>query len=324
MGPHEHQHSHSGAHQYVRSFRANRKALRIAIGVTATIMVVEAVGGFLSNSLALLSDAGHMLTDVLALVLSLVALQFATRPPSDKKTYGFYRMEILAALVNGTTLILICVYILYEAYARLRVSAFVDSRTMLIVATVGLLANGVAALAMMRSSGESLNIRGAYLHILGDALSSFGVIIGGLIIFWTGWYVVDTVISVIICLVIFRGAFVLVKESVNILLEAVPKDVDFQQIQEDLRSIPGIRDMHDVHVWTITSGIHAMSAHILVDDTLVSRTGEILRQIQQLLQEQYRISHTTIQLECENCQEGFYCDMDRICAAVGRTQLPKH
>jgi len=311
-----------GPLQHVRSFEKSRKALWIAIGVTGAVMVVEFIGGILANSLALLSDAGHMLTDIMSLLLSLIALQLAMRPPSPTKTYGLYRMEILAALINGSTLILISVYILYEAYHRIGSSEVVQSRIMLLVAAVGLVANGIAAWAMMRTNKKSLNIRGAYLHILGDALSSLGVIVGGLIIFFTGWYVVDPIISVLICLVILRGSFVLVKDSVNILLEAVPKDVDLGEVQKALKSIAGVKDLHHVHVWTITSGIHAMSAHILVGDIQMRQAGQILQEINQLLSERYRIPHTTIQFECENCEEGFYCNMDRECVAV--TEMHSH
>ena len=312
------------ADENIRSLEANRKALRVAIGITAIVMVVEVVGGFLANSLALLSDAGHMLADVMALLLSLIALQLAMRPPSLTKTFGLYRMEILAALINGTTLILIAVYILYEAYQRFRSSVVVESRTMLLVATVGLVANGLAAWAMMRAGKESLNIRGAYLHIWGDALSSLGVITGGLVIFFTGWYVVDPIISVGICLVILRGAFVLVKDSVNILLEAVPKEVDLEEVQRALKSIPAVKDLHHVHLWTITSGIHALSAHVLVGDIQMSRTGQILQEVNRLLREKFRIHHTTIQFECENCQEGFYCNMERECGPKTNTRSHVH
>jgi len=283
-------------------------------------MVVEAVGGFLANSLALLSDAGHMLTDVMALLLSLFALQLATRPLSSTRTYGFYRMEILAALVNGTALIFISGFILYEAYQRFAVPQVVETGIMLPVAMIGLVANGVAALVMVRSSKESLNIRGAYLHILGDALSSLGVIVGGIIIYFTEWFVVDPIISAIICMVILRGAYILVRDSVNILLEAVPKEVDLEELQRALRTIPGVNDLHHVHLWTITSGRHALSAHVLLDDVMLSRAGEILVDINQLLRDKFRISHTTIQFECQNCEEGFTCNMDRAYVATTRTR----
>jgi cobalt-zinc-cadmium efflux system protein len=300
----------------VRSFDQNRKALWLAMGITASVMIVEAVGGFLSNSLALLSDAGHMLADAMSLLLSLIALRLTLRPPSPTKTFGLYRMEILAALANGTTLILIAFYILYEAYRRFGAPEIVQSRIMLFIAIIGLLANGLAAWAMKRVSKESLNIRGAYLHILGDALSSVGVIAGGLVIYFSDWYLIDPIISAGICVVILRGAFVLVKDAVNILLEAVPKNVDLEEVTRALHSISGVKDLHHLHLWTITSGIHALSAHILVGDIQISRTGQILREVNRLLEEKFQIFHTTIQFECENCQEGFYCNMERECLPV--------
>jgi cobalt-zinc-cadmium efflux system protein len=300
----------------VHSYEENRRALWIAIGITVAVMGLEFLGGILSNSLALFSDAGHMLTDGMSLGLSLVALQLATRPPSATKTYGLYRMEILAALINGTTLILVSMFILYQAYQRFQTPEVVKSYIMLWVALLGLVANGIAAWAMTRTSKESLNLRGAYLHILGDALSSLGVVAAGLVIYFTGWYMVDPILSVIISLVILRGAFVLVKDSTNILLEAVPKDVDLGEVERVVRSIPGVKDLHHVHLWTITSGRHALSAHVLVGDIQLSRTGSILQEINRILMERYRIFHSTIQFECENCQGGFYCNMDRVCVAV--------
>jgi cobalt-zinc-cadmium efflux system protein len=319
-------HLHSpGTHSETNNaFRANRRALLTAMGVTVGIMLLEAVGGFLANSLALLSDAGHMLTDVLALGLSLVALQFTTRPASSTKTYGFYRMEILAALINGGSLLLICAFILFEAYKRFKAPEVVDTPTMLAVASIGLVANVVAAAAMVRRSQESLNLRGAYLHILGDALSSVGVILGGVLIMLTGWQVLDPIISALICVVILKGAVRLVRESVHILLEAVPRDLDLVEIQEELRKIRGVKDLHDVHLWTISSGIYAMSAHVLVDDILMSSTGEILQGINRLLRTHYGIEHTTIQFECENCEEGFYCDIQAGCVGVTRRDRTGH
>lgn len=319
-------HLHSpGTHPETNhAFRANRRALLIAIGVTAGIMLLEAVGGFIANSLALLSDAGHMLTDVLALSLSLIALQFTARPASSTKTYGFYRMEILAALVNGTSLLLICALILFEAYKRFKAPEAVDTSNMLIVASIGLAANLAAASVMVKRSRESLNLKGAYLHILGDALSSLGVIVGGLLIMFTGWQILDPLISVLICMVILKGSMRLVRESVHILLEAVPKDLDLPEIQRGLREIRGVKDLHDVHLWTISSGIYAMSAHVLVDDILMSHTGEILQEINRLLRSHYGIEHTTIQFECESCEEGFYCDLQAGCVAVTRREREFH
>jgi cobalt-zinc-cadmium efflux system protein len=320
MTAHEHEFHSPGGHNH--NFGRNRKALLIAAGITGVIMFVEFGGGYLSNSLALMSDAGHMLTDIMSLFLSLFALKLATRSPSSTRTYGLYRMEILAALINGSTLILLAVYIVYEAYLRFTAPQVVRSGIMLLVATIGLVANGAAALAMRRSSRENLNIRGAYLHILGDALSSVGVIVAGLLILFFQWYLVDPIISVAISLLILRGAFLLLKDSANILLDAVPEEVDLEKVQESLKTIAGVKDLHHVHLRTIASGIYALSAHVLIDDIQMSHTGQIIQDINRLLAEKYRISHTTIQLECENCAEGFVCSMDKVCVAL--TQSHNH
>ena len=319
MDEHEH-HGDEGllAGPHFHGFERNRKALLIAIGITGVIMFVEFIGGYLANSLALMSDAGHMLTDIMSLFLSLIALRLATRTPSSTRTYGLYRMEILAALINGTTLILLSAFIIYEAYERFTSPQAIDSKTMLLIATIGLVANGIAAWAMRRSSKDNLNIRGAYLHILGDAMSSIGVIFGGLIIYFEKWYLVDPIISVLICLVILRGAFALVKDSANILLDAAPKGIDLNEVQRSLKTIAGVKDLHHVHSRTIGSGIYALSAHVLIEDMLMSNTGQIIQEINHLLAEKYRISHTTIQLECENCTEGFVCSMDKVCVAVSQ------
>ena len=310
--------------EHAHGFERNRKALLIAVGITGLIMFVEFIGGYVANSPALMSDAGHMLTDIMSLFLSLVALQLATRTPSSTRTYGLYRMEILAALINGTTLILLSAFIIYEAYERFTSPQAVNSKTMLLIATIGLFANGIAAWAVRRSSKDNLNIRGAYLHILGDAMSSVGVILGGLIIYFAEWDVVDPIISVLICLVILRGAFLLVKDSANILLDATPKGIDLEEVQRSLKTIAGVKDLHHVHLRTIASGLHALSAHVLIDDMMMSNTGQIIREINRLLAEKHRISHTTIQLECENCTEGFVCGMDKVCVAVSQAHGHGH
>lgn len=311
-------------HHHQRSIDANRKAVLGAIFITGTIMVAEAVGGWLSGSLALISDAGHMLTDVLALGLSLLAIHFAAKPTSSTRTYGFYRMEILAALINGSALVLLSFYLLYEAYLRLKSPPEVDSALMLVVAGIGLLANLAAAAVMMKQSKESLNLRGAYLHIISDALSSVGVLIGGAIILWTKWYVVDPIISILICMVIVRGAIIIVRDAVNILLEAVPRDLDLDEIRQTLLSISGVKDVHHFHIWTITSGLHAMSAHVIVDDIPISRAGQILQEINEILKHRYGIVHTTLQVECDTCQEGYVCSLDDICLAVTKRQEHEH
>lgn len=293
------------------SSQKRRRALWWAIGITASVMVAEFAGGLWANSLALLSDAGHMLTDLLALLLSLFALQLAMRPPSSTKTFGLYRMEILAALINGATLILISLFIIYEAYHRFQESIVVESRIMLLVALLGLGANGAAGIILMRQSQESLNLRGAYLHVLGDALSSAGVILGGVLIYFTNWYIIDPIVSIGICLVILRGAFLIIKEAVNILMEAVPKDINLSNVQEALRAIPGVRDLHHLHIWTIGSGIHALSAHVLIGNIQMRNTDQILKEINKTLQKKFRIVHSTIQFECDDCQESFSCHFYR-------------
>lgn len=300
-------HNHNHNHAYKKS----RRALWWAIVLTGSIMVVEFVGGWWANSLALMSDAGHMLTDLVALLLSLFALQLAMRPPSASKTFGLYRMEILAALINGASLILISVYIFYEAYQRWQNPQVVESSLMLLIAFLGLLANGLAGLILMRQSQGNLNLRGAYLHILGDALSSLGVILAGVIIYFTNYYFIDPLISIAICLLILRGAFFLVKDAVNILLEAVPQNMNLANVQEALLAIPGVKSLHHLHVWTISSGRHAMSAHVLVGDMQTRSTDQILKEINQTLQERFQIAHSTIQFECEDCQEGWTCHFDR-------------
>lgn len=298
-------------HNHNHSYKESRVALWWAIGLTASVMVVEFLGGWWANSLALMSDAGHMLTDLMALLLSFFALQLAMRPPTATKTFGLYRMEILAALINGVALILISGYIFYEAYQRWQKPPVVESNLMLLIAFLGLVANGLAGLILMRQSQKNLNLRGAYLHILGDALSSVGVILAGVIIHFTDWYTIDALISIVISLVILRGAFFLVKDAVNILLEAVPENINLTNVQEALLAIPGVKSLHHLHVWTISSGRHALSAHVLVGDMQTRSTDQILKEINQTLQERFQITHSTIQFECEDCQEDFVCHFDR-------------
>jgi cobalt-zinc-cadmium efflux system protein len=215
---HGHEHSHGHGHDTVRSFSGGQRDLLIALSITVLMMFVEVVGGLLSNSLALLSDAGHMFTDNLALVLSFFAMRFATLPATDRKTFGFYRLEILAALLNGIVLVLLSLYIMYEAYLRILHPQPVQGGLMLVIAIIGLIANVAGAFFLFKHSHSNLNIRGAYLHIVGDALSSVGVVIGGGVIIYTDWYLIDPILSIVISLVIIYGSWNLVKESVNILL----------------------------------------------------------------------------------------------------------
>ena len=294
-------------HDHHPSASDNQRRLLIALAITGVMTVVELVGGLLSNSLALLGDAGHMFTDTLALGLSVVAVGLARRPASQTRTYGFHRAEVLAALANGTILVLICGYIFYEAYQRFVDPPEVRGSLMLAVAAVGLLANLVGILILRSAGRDNLNVRGAFLHMWGDTISSVGVIVGGVIILATGWTMVDPIISIFIGLLILRGAVKLVLESSDILLEAVPKHLDVTQISNALREIEGVRDVHDVHLWTIASGIYALSCHLVIEDRMVSGSSQIVETVNQALSQKFGIGHSTLQLECEECENSPVC-----------------
>jgi cobalt-zinc-cadmium efflux system protein len=299
-------------HQPVKSdnsrYSSTQRNLLIVLSITAVVMIAEIIGGLLANSLALLSDAGHMLTDILALGLSIVAMRFAQRPPTASKTFGFYRLEILAAFFNGMLLFFISFYIFYEAYHRLAHPEEIKGLVMLVVAAIGILANGAGIVILKKSGLRNLNVRSAFFHIVGDTISSGGVIVGGLLILYTGWYLVDSLIGVFIGILILRGAYSLLRESIDIFLEATPKDINVEKMLDDLRKIEGVKEIHHLHLWTITSGIYAMSAHVLIEDLLVSRSAQILQEIERLLQGRYGMEHTTIQFESESCGDDLLKD----------------
>jgi cobalt-zinc-cadmium efflux system protein len=294
-------HVHEPARSENRAYAPTLRNMLAVLLITAGIMVAEIVGGLLANSLALLSDAGHMLTDILALGMSLAAMRFAQRPPTSSKTFGLYRLEILAAFFNGMLLLFISFYIFYEAYHRLVEPREIKGLFMLGVAVIGLLANGVGILILRKSALKNLNVKSAFFHVVGDTISSGGVILGGLVIIYTGWYMIDSLIGIFIGLLILRGAYGLVKESIDIFLEATPKEIDMDKMVDDLLRIEGVKDVHHLHLWTITSGIYAMSAHVLIDDLLISKSNRILDEIERLLRAKYSMEHTTIQFESESC-----------------------
>jgi cobalt-zinc-cadmium efflux system protein len=297
-------------HEHSTHRLAERRGLTLAIVFTGTILLAEIIGGILTNSLALLADAGHMLVDVASLVMSFLALTFALKPPSKERTFGFHRLEILAALANGVTLILICLYIFYEAYRRILTPRPVQGPGMLAIAFIGLVAN-VAAI-MVLEKGESLNVRSAFLHVLGDTLSSVGIIVGGLVMLVTGWYIIDSIISVLIALIILVSAYRVTMEAINVLLEATPRGIDLQEVVDAVQKVEGVRDIHDVHIWSITSGLHALSAHLLIDDQLTSCSVDIVERVKYLLKRDFGIAHTTLQCECEHCANGeMVCVLDR-------------
>jgi len=297
-----------GSHSLINT---NQRRLLVALSITGLMTIVELAGGLISNSLALIGDAGHMFTDTLALGLSLFALNLTKRPASQTKTYGYYRAEILAALINGTILVLVSAYIFYEAYHRFVEPPEVRGGLMLIVAAIGLAAN-VVGISVLRSAGSrNLNVKGAFLHMWSDTLSSLGVIAAGAIILLTGRTIADPIISIVIGILILRGAGGLVWESVNILLEAVPKNLDVGRINDAVRKIKGVRDVHDVHLWAITSGMYAMSCHLLIEDQMVSNCTQIVDEVNKALSQKFGISHSTVQLECEECENSPVCHIRR-------------
>ncbi len=272
----------------------------MASAITGAIFIVEVIGGIITNSLALLSDAGHMLTHLFALLISLFAIMFASKPPTQRKTYGFYRLEILAALLNGIILLLITVWIFYEAYHRFLAPETISSGKMFFLAIIGLFAN-ISCVYILKSDehGHSLNVKSAFLHMLGDTISSVGVIIGAVIIYYANWYIVDPIISIMLCILILIWSYKLIMESIDILLEATPKDINVGEVISRLEQIPGVEGAHDIHIWTITSGMYAMSVHIDTKDMPISKTAAISREINRILVEKFRIGHTVIQYGCE-------------------------
>ncbi len=279
----------------------NKRKLAIVFGLTTTYMVAEVIGGLLTNSLALLADAGHMLTDAGALGLALLAIWFAQRPATPEKSYGYYRAEILAALTNGAVLLFISAYILYEAWRRLQNPPAVLSWPMFVVATIGLVVNLTGMWLLSDASDKSLNIRGAYLEVLSDMLGSLGTIAASVIMMTTGWYRVDPIIGAGIGLFILPRTWTLLKQVTHILMEGTPAHIELKTVEEAMKRVKGVKAVHDLHVWTITSGIDAMSAHITVEDT--SQGDRILAELQYVLKDQFQIEHTTIQLEEERCEE---------------------
>jgi len=270
--------------------------------LTSGYMVVEAVGGWLTNSLALLADAGHMLTDVAALALALGAMWMCERSAPPEKTYGYYRLEILAALLNAVILIIISLAIFHEAYERIQRPPHVRGAEMMLIALGGLVVNGVGAALLHRARHRSLNVRGAFLHVVSDGMGSIGALLAGGLIWTKGWYLADPAMSFLTGGLIIVCAWRLLKEAVNILMEATPAHIDIAGVERVIRSVPGIQDVHDLHVWTITSGKDALSAHVILAEDHVS-PKEILQGIRARLKEIYGIEHVTIQIETPDFEE---------------------
>jgi cobalt-zinc-cadmium efflux system protein len=289
MTGHNPQHAHQPS---------GKKRLTIALCITGGWFLIELGGGIYANSLALLADAAHMLTDLAALGLSLFALNISTRPATHEKTYGYLRAEILAALANGVFLILIGLYIFYEAYQRFLAPPQVKSVPMLVIASAGLLANLVTARLLFRSRKENLNLRGAFLHVLGDTLGSLGAVAAGAMMAIWRWYLADPIVSIIVGGLILFSAGSLVKESVDVLLESTPRHLNVSHILADLRRMKGVVSVHDLHVWSIASGTTAMSCHIVLKSNQDAERS--LVESSHLMRQKYGIEHTTIQIEFDN------------------------
>jgi cobalt-zinc-cadmium efflux system protein len=289
-------HGHHGHHHH-----ASRRRLAVVLGLTCAFLGVEVAAGLLTGSLALLADAGHMLTDVAGLVLALAAMKFAERPPSPRRTYGYHRVEILAALTNALVLAAVAGYILAEAWERFRSPHPVASVPVLVVGTAGLLVNLVSAFLLHSGSRASLNVRGAYNEVLADAVSSLGVIVGAAVITATGWLWVDPMVAVAIALFVLPRTLALVREAVHVLLEGTPPEVDLTALRKAMEQVPGVKGVHDLHVWTLTSGIHALSAHAVLQEGAAH--GVVLGALRTQVTRGFPISHVTVQIEERCCGE---------------------
>jgi cobalt-zinc-cadmium efflux system protein len=298
-----HAHGAHEGHQHHLSGRAerSRRRLLIVLALTAAYMLAEAFGGWWTNSLALLADAGHMLTDVAALVLALVAVWFGARPATPRKTFGYHRLEILAALVNGVALVVMALLIFYQAYERWYDPHPVESNLMIVVAVGGLVVNLSCAWMLHGQHHDDLNVHGAWLHIMGDALGSVGAIIAGVLMSVYGWYQADALFSAAIALLIIWSSWHLIKESTNVLLEGTPAHINLASVEEAIRTTEGVEGVHDLHVWTITSGREALSAHVVHAHTVVQ--PELLKILRVKLHDRFGVDHLTLQMETEDFED---------------------
>jgi len=276
----------------------------LSLTLTGAIFLAEVVGGLWTGSLALLSDAAHVFMDIFALGMSYGALRLAALPPDDRHTYGFHRLQVLAALANGATLLLVAFEIFREAWERFRNPAPVLAGPMLIVAVVGLAVNLIVALVLREHDHHDLNVRSAFLHVLGDALASLGVIGAGVVILFTGWTVIDPLVSAAIGVILLLGSGRVLRESLHILAEGMPEGLKASQVAEAMRGVAGVVEVHDLHVWTVAPGYVALSAHVVLADQALSQTQEVMAGLKRALADEFGIEHTTIQFECAACGQG--------------------
>ncbi|SFD32706.1 cobalt-zinc-cadmium efflux system protein [Bosea sp. CRIB-10] len=290
-------HSHGGAAPAGTAAGKHKSRLAMALGLTTAFMLAEVVGGLWTGSLALLADAAHMLTDAGGLALALVAIRFAERPATLERTYGYVRAEILSALTNAVVLLVLTVYILYEAYRRFQNPPEIVGGPMLAVAVVGLCVNLVSMKLLSGGSSESLNVKGAYFEVLSDMLGSLGVIVAAIVVMATGWTIVDPIVGAGIGLFIVPRTWSLLKQAVHILLEGTPPEIDLRLLEAKLSAVPGVVAVDDLHVWTITSGLDAMSCHLVVDD--MAKSAAVLTAASAAMRSEFGLTHTTIQIEDE-------------------------
>lgn len=295
----------SAEHNHALPSIQNEKVLWVAFALTTTFLIAEAVAGFLLNSLALLSDAAHMFTDSAALGIALAAVRIARKPADQLRTYGYHRFEILAATFNALLLFGVAIYILYEAWQRFRSPLEVQSIGMMLVACLGLIINFISIRLLSSGKDSSLNLKGAYLEVWSDLIGSIGVIVGGIIIYFTGWAWVDTVVAVGIGLWVLPRTWVLLKESLNLLLEGVPLGIDIEDMEKEILSQKGVVSLHDLHLWSISSGKNSLTAHVLMDGTVEST--DLIRTIQSMLSERFAITHITLQCESILCSQAEEC-----------------
>lgn len=291
-GHHGHDHSHAVVTE------GNAKKLTIALSLTVTFLIVEVIAGFITQSLALLSDAAHMFTDAAALAIALAAIKVAKRPADDKRTFGYQRFEILAALFNASMLFMVAIYILYEAYQRFTHPPEIQSMGMLLVAVIGLIINLISMKILVSSAQDSLNVKGAYLEVLSDALGSVGVILGALIIYFTQWYWVDTVVAVLIGFWVLPRTWILLKQSINILLEGVPEEIDIEKLRDDLLALEGVESIHQLKVWAITSKNVHLTVHLFAPQADRNR---LYRTAYEMLSHKHGIAEITLQIEEDEC-----------------------
>ncbi|WP_419950964.1 cation diffusion facilitator family transporter [Candidatus Palauibacter sp.] len=284
--------------------------MTVALVIIAGFMFVEVVGGILSGSLALIADAGHMLTDAASIGLALFAVHFAARAASVERTFGYHRLEILAALINALTLWLISAWVIFEAYHRFQQIPEIEGGLMLIVGTLGLLANLAAAWVLHRSAKHSVNVEGALAHVIADILGSVAVIVSGVLIWAFDWYISDPILSVLIGILILLSTWRLLAKVVHVLLEGTPEHVDVYSLCHDIEELEGVTVIHDVHVWTLAPGYDALTAHVLVDPEHEGDTAALLRQIQEIAYDKYNLQHMTVQMESQAsaCREDHHVD----------------